>query len=144
MAKTPEERRADKAAYMRRQRAEHPEKYKAKSREFNARHRERLNTERNARYAKNKADIRAGRYGAIKELIDALLALQGGRCAVCQKELAPWPSKATHLDHCHDTGVVRGLLCRSCNMKEGWVRRYGERLSTYLAKPPATQLQELA
>lgn len=144
MAKTPEQRRADNAAYMRRQRAEHPEKYKAKSQEFIARHHERIKAERNARYAKNKANIRAGRYGTVKELIDALLVLQGGCCAVCEKELAPWPSGATHIDHCHDTDVVRGLLCRSCNMKEGWVRRYGERLSAYLAKPPAAQLQELA
>lgn len=144
MAKTPEQRRADNAAYMRRQRAENPEKHRAKSREFNARHRERLNAERNARYAERKADIRAGRYGTVKEMIDALLALQGGRCAVCDKELPPWPSKATHVDHCHDTGEVRGLLCRSCNTKEGWVRRYGARLHAYLAQPPAAHLRELA
>lgn len=141
MAKTPEERRADKAAYMRKQRAANPEKYRAKSREFNARHRERLSEERNANYAENKAVIRARRYGTTKEMIDAVMLLQQGCCAVCDKLLAPWPSTSTHVDHCHDTGAVRGLLCRSCNMKEGWVRRYGARLSAYLASPPAAALE---
>lgn len=140
MAKTPEQRRADKAEYMRRQRAANPEKYREKSREFNARHRERLCAERNANYATNKADIRARRYGTSREVIEALVALQGNKCAVCDKELGGWPSNATHVDHCHDTGVVRGLLCRSCNMKEGWVRRYGARLSQYLSAPPASRV----
>ena len=144
MAKTKEERRADKAAYMRLQRAQNPEKYRAKSQEFNARHRERLSTERNAKYAANKANIRAQRRGTVKELIDALFAAQDGNCAVCGKPLAAWPSTATHIDHCHDTGRVRGLLCRSCNMKEGWVRKHGARLLEYLANPPAAALLELA
>ena len=144
MAKTIEERRADNAAHMRRQRAENPEKYRAINRAFNARHSERLKIERNANYATNKADIRAKRRGTVKEMIDALLAAQNGNCAVCDKKLAPWPSPATHIDHCHNTGVVRGLLCRSCNMKEGWVRRYGVRLAEYLANPPAAELLEIA
>jgi len=144
MAKTPEERRADKAEYMRRQRAEHPEKYRSKSREFIARHSDRIKTERNARYANNKADIRAARHGTTKALLDAVLVQQKGACAICDKPLAPWPSPATHIDHCHDTGHVRGLLCRSCNLKEGWVKKHKARLFAYLEQPPAKVIGELA
>lgn len=144
MAKTADERRADKAEYMRRKRAEDPEKYRAKSKEFNARHRERLNAERNAKYAENKADVQAKRHGTPKELLDAVLALQGGACAICEKPLTPWPSTATHIDHCHDSGEVRGLLCRSCNMKEGWVKKHKARLFAYLDQPPAKKLLGLA
>src|SRR5690349_19862256 len=38
----------------------------------------------------------------------------GGRCAMCG-------ATGRHLvrDHCHRTGQVRGLLCRSCNTLEG-------------------------
>jgi hypothetical protein len=34
------------------------------------------------------------------------------RCAICG-------GRATTVDHCHDTGQVRGWLCRSCNVIEG-------------------------
>jgi hypothetical protein len=43
------------------------------------------------------------------------LAAQGGVCAICKlpctRELA--------VDHCHKTGVVRGLLCAGCNTALG-------------------------
>lgn len=129
---------------MRRQRAENPEKYRAKSQDFTARNRERINAERNARYQANKADIRARRHGTTKEVVEALLVIQDGKCAICTKPLAPWPSLATHADHCHATGEVRGLLCRSCNMKEGWVRRHKDRLFAYLENPPARLARDVA
>ncbi|MFB8120554.1 endonuclease domain-containing protein [Streptomyces sp. NPDC055962] len=36
---------------------------------------------------------------------------QGGTCATC-------PGPAEVVDHCHTTGLVRGLLCYDCNHKE--------------------------
>ena len=35
---------------------------------------------------------------------------QNGKCAICDKE----PNKLV-VDHCHDSGKIRGLLCHSCN-----------------------------
>lgn len=54
-----------------------------------------------------------------------MFAAQGGVCAVCEK-----PETATRggevkwlaVDHCHDTGAVRGLLCQSCNLMVGYGR----------------------
>lgn len=41
-----------------------------------------------------------------------LLALQGGKCAICRRR----PGKRRlAVDHNHQTGAVRGLLCESCN-----------------------------
>lgn len=40
------------------------------------------------------------------------LALQGGKCALCD---ATPKSRRLHVDHDHATGVVRGLLCHKCN-----------------------------
>jgi hypothetical protein len=49
------------------------------------------------------------RYGLTVEEADALLAAQGGVCAICKT--AP----AVHVDHDHATGAVRALLCFNCN-----------------------------
>ena len=42
----------------------------------------------------------------------ALYELQTGRCAVCNKEITEANSQ---VDHDHNTGFIRGLLCRNCN-----------------------------
>jgi Recombination endonuclease VII len=49
------------------------------------------------------------RYGIGADDFDALVARQGGVCAICGKE-AP-----EHVDHSHDNGAVRGILCFNCN-----------------------------
>ncbi|MCZ2816225.1 endonuclease VII domain-containing protein [Modestobacter sp. VKM Ac-2984] len=49
------------------------------------------------------------RYGITAVEADAMLADQGGLCAICAK--AP----AAHVDHDHDSGAVRSLLCFNCN-----------------------------
>jgi hypothetical protein len=36
--------------------------------------------------------------------VDAMIEAQGGTCAVC-------PGKPEHVDHDHETGLVRGVLC---------------------------------
>ncbi len=43
----------------------------------------------------------------------ALVAAQSGRCAICSKP--GHPTRGLHVDHCHASGVVRGLLCYNCN-----------------------------
>jgi Autographiviridae endonuclease VII len=46
---------------------------------------------------------------------------QGERCAICQLPIAEW-GKGTHVDHCHATHIVRGLLCSRCNLGVGYLR----------------------
>lgn len=42
---------------------------------------------------------------------DNLLESQNGVCAICGKKT----KTKLHVDHCHVTGIVRGLLCQRCN-----------------------------
>jgi hypothetical protein len=59
------------------------------------------------------------KYGiTFQDFVD-ILAEQNGACALCFK--APNPDKQLHVDHCHDTGCVRGLLCHQCNWYLGKV-----------------------
>lgn len=52
------------------------------------------------------------RYGISIEQRDEMLAAQGGVCAICKDK----PARAV-VDHCHYTGLVRGILCHACNIK---------------------------
>jgi hypothetical protein len=54
------------------------------------------------------------RYGITLEQYEAMLAAQGGTCALCPTP-TPGGKGRFHVDHCHDTGKVRGLLCMRCN-----------------------------
>lgn len=49
---------------------------------------------------------------------EALLVTQEYRCAVCGTHASDL-NKALAVDHDHDTGKVRGLLCDSCNKAVG-------------------------
>ena len=52
-------------------------------------------------------------YGITLEAYDRMLAEQGGRCRICEAQ--PDPTRPLCVDHDHDTGYVRGLLCSKCN-----------------------------
>ncbi|MFD7460003.1 MULTISPECIES: endonuclease VII domain-containing protein [unclassified Streptomyces] len=52
-------------------------------------------------------------YGITEAERDASIDSQGGICCMCLS--AP----AAHVDHCHETGRVRGVLCFSCNAALG-------------------------
>jgi hypothetical protein len=56
-------------------------------------------------------------YGLIHEEFTAHWDRQNGACAICGAKLAHGGrmSNSCHVDHDHKTGVVRGLLCLSCN-----------------------------
>lgn len=56
-------------------------------------------------------------YGLTLAQYDALWRSQGGLCAVCDRP--PKSGHRLHVDHDHVTGLVRALLCGSCNSALG-------------------------
>lgn len=65
------------------------------------------------------------KYGITFQEFGWMLVEQNGGCKVCDKTLL---GKNTHVDHCHDTGKVRGLLCTNCNWGIGQLGDSLERL----------------
>jgi hypothetical protein len=61
------------------------------------------------------------KYGVTLADYEAMLAVQGGRCAICHVTEGSQRYGVFHVDHCHSTGRVRGLLCRGCNHMLGVV-----------------------
>ncbi|MBC8391514.1 MAG: endonuclease VII domain-containing protein [Deltaproteobacteria bacterium] len=63
---------------------------------------------------------RLKQYGITIDEYYGILEKQGGKCAICgSTDSGDKRTKRFHLDHCHETGKVRGLLCASCNMGIG-------------------------
>lgn len=57
-------------------------------------------------------------YGITLNDYNDMLERQNQCCAICQKHKSNF-SKALAVDHCHNTGKVRGLLCTNCNRALG-------------------------
>jgi hypothetical protein len=59
---------------------------------------------------------------------------QDGRCAICGK------ARDLVCDHDHETGLVRGWLCQSCNTAEGTHQEPDTIFARYRERPPAAIL----
>ena len=58
------------------------------------------------------------KYGLTPEDKQALFEKQAGKCSICFCPLVTGRT-GMHIDHDHETGVVRGLLCHLCNVMLG-------------------------
>jgi hypothetical protein len=118
--------RACKACLAARARAAYwrdPEKYRRRSR---SRARKPVLPEDQRRYQLRWA------YGITPEDYDRMFRAQEGRCKICR-------GPATAVDHDHETGQVRGLLCRPCNSGLGHFRdslEFLRRAVAYLEASP--------
>jgi hypothetical protein len=61
---------------------------------------------------------------------EEMLERQGGVCAICA--LPPEQDRKLQVDHCHQTGKVRGLLCMKCNKGIGQLNDDPKRVAAAL------------
>ena len=73
------------------------------------------------RAASRRASTLRKSYGLSPEAYAELLASQGGRCAICG---TPPGRRSLAVDHDHETGAVRALLCVRCNVGLGYFREH--------------------
>lgn len=89
-------------------------------------------------------------FGITHREYDFLLAAQGGVCAICKRpETVVHKSgrlKSLAVDHDHETGKVRGLLCYACNIRVGYFEKRGgaDVLIDYLKPAMPSRLPEVA
>lgn len=72
-------------------------------------------------------------YGITLEYYNKLLVEQEGKCKIC-KTTTPGNARCKNfnVDHDHETGKIRGLLCGPCNLKVGYVEKTPELLEQIL------------
>ena len=123
-------------------------------REYRARHRIRLNELSRIYAANNKEALRESRqrfvernreivserwrrddlkrnYGMTIEEWDALYEEQGGKCAICHIPACP-SGRRFAVDHDHESGVIRGLLCVRCNAAIGHIENTKQDLDDWV------------
>lgn len=117
MAKSLEERRAYQRAYYHRKKSETGEYYKKKRSEYYQKNKESFALRSREWYASidNKMKVRENKHSII---FNNLYNEQGGLCAI-GKEPLPNKISAIHVDHDHETGIIRGLVCQSHNVGLG-------------------------
>jgi hypothetical protein len=71
---------------------------------------------------KSQGYTRKYKYGITNEDYDKKINEQGNACAICQTKTPGGNKESFFIDHDHQTGKVRGLLCRSCNLMIGHAR----------------------
>jgi len=58
-------------------------------------------------------------YGLELEEYETMLCEHKGVCAICGEPPIKGRGKKLHVDHDHETGIIRGLLCGQCNSALG-------------------------
>ena len=124
-----------------------PLKISAKKRVYTEEQREKSREAQRKRRLKNPERVRElGResekrrrfrkYGITEDEYSLLWGLHNKRCAICETE-ENGSGRAWHVDHCHVSGKVRGILCHHCNLLLGNARdnpRILEQSIKYLEK----------
>ncbi len=111
----PEKDRAYKRAYS--------EANKEKAKAHYQANKEKIAVSGKARYAVKKYRMNAQsyanhlrrRYGLTMSQRDEMIRASGNRCQCCKVPFSEIVGKRPSIDHCHKTGVVRGILCDNCN-----------------------------
>lgn len=151
--------------YMKKYRPEHLEEMLEAGRAYHAANKDERNARRRQWSIENKEKEKAGRkawyqanksgkfldtflrskYGITLEDYGRLLINQGGGCAICHRsDAGVSDGRRLHVDHDHQTGRVRGLLCHSCNSLLGHARDQQDILRgavRYLSLPQEPDLE---
>jgi len=92
---------------------------KQKFKDYQAANKDSIQKQRKAFYDTNREKLlwkqKEYRYGITAEKIHEMVMRQDGLCPICFEILDLSTPKGFHVDHNHETGKIRGVLCIRCN-----------------------------
>lgn len=109
--------------YQKEYRETHREEFKKYQKTYYKKNKKLVNERNKKRYLENKDTIRWRhkinhikiKYGLTEKQYVSLLQKANNKCEICGSK------KILCVDHCHNTGKVRGILCRECNLTLSYV-----------------------
>ncbi len=124
-----EERKAKSREYTRLKRSKDPQGYNLQQKEYRLNNKEKFKQyyekgkERNKIWARKKWLKK--NYNLTPEDYNQMLEKQEGKCAICG---IIFENEKPNIDHCHETGKVRSLLCSPCNIVLGHLEKIQKRI----------------
>jgi len=76
--------------------------------------------------ARRNKNYQLWQYNLTSEQYDNMLYRQDFKCAICKTLFGTEKTTKPHVDHCHKTNRVRGLLCGGCNTGIGLLKENPE------------------
>lgn len=83
--------------------------------EWRENNRDKYNADMRSYNKKHYSKLRLQRYDLTLEQYDKMLLDQKGLCAICERAPQTKEKRPLNIDHHHETGKTRGLLCHTCN-----------------------------
>lgn len=118
-----EESKKKRSEYEKKWKSENRERLRKLDRAWKSKNREKVNESSKKAYHRRKERaldrVRFRKYGITGEEFRQRLAQQHYKCSVCGGDGS---DKNLSVDHSHETGKIRGLICNSCNMALGNVK----------------------
>jgi hypothetical protein len=71
-------------------------------------------------------------YNMTEDDYNKMLIKQNESCKICGTHESKVARKRLHVDHDHNTGEIRGLLCSRCNGALGWYEKHRENIENYI------------
>lgn len=116
------------------------EKIAAKHKAYYTANKAEISIKRREYIKSNRENIRAARiarqYGLTMQSYLDMMASQDNSCWICRAKFDAASNNTPCVDHCHDSGKVRGILCPHCNLTLGFIENSKspmEVFSLYLA-----------
>ena|ERR1035437_3058679 len=119
-----------------RYRQAHRKELAVKARLYYREHKDERKVAMNEYYLAHRAKFRSHNlkylYGLTEDGYLLLEEAQGGRCAICRRSLEEINKSVFCVDHSHESGDIRGLLCPSCNSQLGFFEKNKITILSYL------------
>lgn len=110
------EHRKEHIAYSVKYQKDHPEGTREIRKRWKKNHPEETKAHKRKNANKYQKRNNLKKYGLSIDEYNQMLKKQNNICLICEKEFGSTVLSRPNVDHCHKTGIIRGIICGRCNI----------------------------